>query len=320
MDRVKLKRCQEIRHVASSACDSADLPSRRTLTSTPNFTFIYLRLPQRPPSLLRCEVSLLAVVSKISHLWSYTNSSLFQNRITGIMNSPPPTYEDDDDVSTEPFVNQPVTKSLWRYPVKFVSASSTDTAIKPAAPKPLSIADQYLAIVLPNGLTKKEVTHPICPTCKEPITEADERAHFLSIGHQMAIPRGPTPSSIDRTRMGLKYMEKFGWDVDSRKGLGATGEGILAPIIPKEKRDNYGLGLKVEKQKDVEEKAKENLDAGKMKKKIAEDKKKAERLQRMFYGDDNVEQYLEELDSHTASTGNGISLGAFKVTKKGRRQ
>lgn len=60
----------------------------------------------------------------------------------------------------------------------------------------------------------------------------------------MSLPRTHTPSSIDRSRMGLKYMEKYGFDVDARRGLGATGEGILHPIIPKEKRDNYGLGIK----------------------------------------------------------------------------
>lgn len=297
--------------MASSTCDGAGLPPRPL-----DNNYIHLLVPQQPHSLSRCEASLLADVSKGSGGSEQDLSTAISSQT---MNSLPPTYENDDDISTEPFVNQPITKSLWRYPVKFVSASSSDTAIKPAAPKPLSIADQYLAIVFPNGLPKTESTHPICPTCNERITEADERAHFLSIGHQMAIPRGPTPSSIDRTRMGLKYMEKYGWDVDSRKGLGATGEGIVNPIIPKEKRDKHGVGVQVGK-KAVAEKPREILDAAQMKKKVAEDKKKAEKLQRMFYGDDKVEQYLQELDSQTPSTRNGVSLGAFRVNKKRRKR
>jgi hypothetical protein len=237
------------------------------------------------------------------------------------MNSLPPAYENDDDISTEPFVNQPVTKGLWRYPVKFVSASSEDPAIKLPAPKPLSIADQYLAIVFPNGPPKEEIKHPICPTCNEPITEADDQAHFLSIGHQMSLPRNPTPSSIDRTRMGLKYMEKYGWDVDSRKGLGVAGEGILHPIMPKEKRNTHGLGMKATDKKAEVEKPKETLDASQMKKRVAEEKAKAEKLRRMFYNDDAVEQYLQELDNQQPASGsrNGMNLGAFRVTKRRKR-
>ncbi|KAF2272610.1 uncharacterized protein EI97DRAFT_348248, partial [Westerdykella ornata] len=201
---------------------------------------------------------------------------------------------DDDDISTAPFTSQPITKGLRNHPVKFVSATTT-TAPPSAAPKPVSIADQYLAIVFPNGVPKPEVSHPICPTCGEPITQADERAHFLSLGHQMSLPRTHTPSAIDRSRMGLKYMEKFGFDVDARRGLGASGEGILHPIIPKEKRDTYGLGIKGTVATVGTEQLKEVLDAGGVKKKAAEEKKKAEKLRRMFYGDDDKEKYLEEL-------------------------
>jgi hypothetical protein len=238
------------------------------------------------------------------------------------MSTLPPTY-DDDDISTEPFTNLPVTKGLRRYPVKFVAASSSEPQAEPesTAPKPLSFAEQYLAIVFPNGVPKDpEVTGPICPICKEAITEKDEAEHNRSIGHRLSLPRAKFPSSIDRTRMGLKYLEKYGFDVDSEKGLGADGEGILHPIVVKEKHDTHGLGLQVDKKSTVE-KLKESGDAAKMRKKAVEDKKKAEKLQRMFYGDDDVEKYLEELESQKqpGSSGGGLDLGAFKVTKRRKR-
>lgn len=48
---------------------------------------------------------------------------------------------------------------------------------------------------------------------------------------------------IDRTRMGLKFMEKYGFDVDAGKGLGATEQGILHPITVKNKQNTWGLGM-----------------------------------------------------------------------------
>lgn len=234
-----------------------------------------------------------------------------------------PTDHDDSDISTIPFVDQPAFgKGLWRKPIKFVAAASqtAPTADVPAA-KALSIAEQYLAIVFPNGQPKVEAEYPICPTCNAPIKEADNRAHYLTIGHQLSLPTAPTPSAIDRTRMSLKYMEKHGFDIDARQGLGASSSGILYPILPKEKADKHGIGIQIPKNGVVAEKEKEKrLDAGQVRKKVAEEKKKAEKLRRMFYEDDKVSRYLGELDERSAS-GNGLDLGAFKTSKqKGKRR
>jgi hypothetical protein len=120
--------------------------------------------------------------------------------------------------------------------------------------------------------------------------------------------------------MGLKYMERHGFDIDSRKGLGVEGEGRLYPIIPKEKQDKYGIGVEVKKDGVVNIKPREvKLDAGQVRKKATEDKKKAEKLRKMFYEDDKVTQYLGELEED--SGGKHLDLGAFKTAKQaGKRR
>ena len=167
------------------------------------------------------------------------------------------------------------------------------------------MAEKYLAIMFPNGQPQpKPEAYPLCGICGEPVKETDQRIHYLSPAHQAALPRAPIPSAIDRTRMGLKYMEKHGYDVDARTGLGASGQGMLFPLVPKEKRDKLGLGIdKKEHTKrrafggasaaDVKE---GKLDAGKVRKMAKVDKKKHEKLQKMFYGNDEVEKYLGQLD------------------------
>lgn len=170
------------------------------------------------------------------------------------------------------------------------------------------MAQKYFAIVFPNGQpAPASSAHPLCGDCGKPVNLDDEdskRTHFLSPVHQAALPRAPIPSAIDRTRMGLKYMQNYGWDVDARKGLGAEGKGILFPLRPKEKRDKFGLGIDIK----AEERRKMlvngraaaqpgeiKLDAGKIQKLAKVEKKKHDKLRKMFYGNDDVEKYLGEL-------------------------
>ncbi|KAF2833254.1 hypothetical protein CC86DRAFT_7342 [Ophiobolus disseminans] len=220
------------------------------------------------------------------------------------------TYEedpryDDADVSTLPFVQQPAFgRGLWKNPVQFVSAA-TDAPVAAIAPTiGRTMAEKYLAIIFPNGQPQpKTEAYPACGICGEPVKETDQRMHYLSPAHQAVLPRAHVPSAIDRTRMGLKYMSKHGYDVDARVGLGASGQGMLFPLVPKEKRDNLGLGIdKKEHEKkrslggaskaDVKE---GRLDAGQVRKLAQVQKKKHDRLQRMFYGNDEVEKYLGQL-------------------------
>ncbi|PVI08521.1 hypothetical protein DM02DRAFT_468953, partial [Periconia macrospinosa] len=207
--------------------------------------------------------------------------------------------DDDDDVSTTPFAQQPAFgRGLWKRPVKFVPAGSASKSAPPVNSNGKAIADAYRAIVFgKNGPPKPELdAYPLCGTCGAPVKESDDKAHYLSHVHQAALPRAPIPSGIDRTRMGLKYLEKHGFDIDARVGLGANGQGMLFPIVPKEKRDKVGLGVDLKR---IELEKKEaltpknvSLDASKVRKLATEQKKKHERLQKMFYGDDKVEAYL----------------------------
>ncbi|KAH5099805.1 hypothetical protein HBH70_180040 [Parastagonospora nodorum] len=212
---------------------------------------------------------------------------------------------DDADVTTIPFAQQPAYgRGLWKNPIHFVSAAP-DTPIATAPGKGNTMAEKYMAIMFPNGQPQpKADAYPACGICGEPVKEKDQRMHFLSPAHQAALPRAPIPSAIDRTRMGLKYMSKHGYDVDARVGLGASGQGMLFPLVPKEKRDKFGLGIdKKEHEKkralggasaaDVKE---GRLDAGKVRKLAKVEKRKHDKLQRMFYGNDEVEKYLGQLD------------------------
>lgn len=214
-----------------------------------------------------------------------------------------PRY-DDADISTAPFVDhRAYGRGLWKHPIDFVAATSD---VSTPARDPINgrtMAERYLAIMFPNGQpVPKPEAYPLCGICSEPVKESDHRIHYLSPAHQAALPRAPIPSSIDRTRMGLKYLQTYGFDVDARVGLGASGQGMLFPLVPKEKRDKLGLGVnkKVEGRKTggvvggVEARG-VRLDAGKVRKLAKLEKKKHENLQRMFYGNDEVEKYLGEL-------------------------
>ena len=117
--------------------------------------------------------------------------------------------------------------------------------------------------------------------------------------------------------MGLKYMEKHGFDVDARKGLGTTGEGRLYPIVPKEKRDLHCIGVQVRQEADAQGKGGprarvvERLDAGKIQKRAKAERKRDERLRKMFYEDEKVSKYLGELEDRK----DGLEMQGFKMRK-----
>lgn len=217
-----------------------------------------------------------------------------------------PRY-DDADISTVPFVQQhPFGRGLWKNHIKFVPAAVKD-AVPMTAPSTQgkTMAEKYLAIMFPNGQPQQKTeAYPLCGICGEPVKEKDQRTHYLSLPHQAALPRSAIPSAIDRSRMGLKYMEKHGYDVDARIGLGAAGQGMLFPLVPKEKRDKLGLGI--DKKDHTKRQAlagattfevrQGKLDAGKIQKLAKIEKRRHAKLQRLFYGNDEVERYLGQLD------------------------
>jgi hypothetical protein len=211
--------------------------------------------------------------------------------------------DSDDEFYTVPLVDQRVFGAgIKRTRIKFV-AESTTTETTPTGP---SLAERYLSIVFKNNpeaasAVSSPVPNPtetICDVCKFPIINDDVSAHVVSLAHQVEVEHLHPPSHIDRSRKGLSYLEAHGWDVDSRTGLGAKGEGILHPIKAKQKLDTVGLGMEFKSSKGGKAAVKDrpkNLDAGKIRKMYDVEKKRHKALTKMFYGDDKVEKYLGKL-------------------------
>ena len=232
------------------------------------------------------------------------------------------------------------------------SSSSTGQAAGP------SIADRYLSIVLPEaqqqqqqqqeeeeeveedngtGTPSTEVIHvceicnlPLPTTSQNPNTDADadadaklkdvHRKHASSLAHQVCLTHSHPPSHLDRTRHGLRYLSAYGWDPDSRLGLGVSGrEGIREPIRGRLKVDTVGLGVRdardedaaggagvtgdrkrKEREKRIKESVegrrarvgKQKLNAKEVRRGDVEAKKRGERLQEMFYQKEDLGRYL----------------------------
>lgn len=98
------------------------------------------------------------------------------------------------------------------------------------------------------------------------------------------------PSSIDRRRKGLAILQRYGWDPDAGRGLGASESGRLHPIKANVKNDTTGIGAKREANS-LKPKV-QKLDAGKIVKREKEERKKTERWREIFYGRDDLEKYL----------------------------
>lgn len=150
-------------------------------------------------------------------------------------------------------------------------------------------------------------TAECCEVCNLPLVPAVSRTpsssdgtkilpHEASLAHQVCLSHSHPPSHLDRTRHGLRYLESYGWDPDSRRGLGAPGrEGIREPIKSRVKNDTVGLGVKIDpiKAKAAVKEAKvQKLNAKEVRKMEMEGKKKRERLQEMFYRNEDIERYL----------------------------
>ena len=124
--------------------------------------------------------------------------------------------------------------------------------------------------------------------------KAKQAPHEASIVHQLCLPHSNLPLALDRSRKGLSMMQAHGWDPDARQGLGAAASGRLYPIKASMKKDTAGLGAKI-REEPVKPKA-QKLDAGKIRKREKEERRRTERLQEMFYGRDDIEKYLGPLE------------------------
>lgn len=240
---------------------------------------------------------------------------------------------DSDDEYTIPLQDQRVFGAgLKRKRVHFVPSSTPKDSI-PTAPKATSsstksVADLYLNLVLPkSSQTTSEssgtpnietplATVETCEICHLPIADNDEnegdgepgvikkkfKPHEASLAHQVCLTHSHPPSHIDRTRKGLSILSTYGWDPDSRLGLGSQGQGIQFPIKPNSKKDandKMGLGLVVPKEvlKDARTTAEwkkkgQKLDAKKVREMEAKGRRERVKMQEMFYGSGDVERYL----------------------------
>lgn len=229
--------------------------------------------------------------------------------------------DDDDDDSGPLMEHRAFGAGIKRKRrINFVPAAITATA--PATQHGLpgvSAGERYLSIVLNEGAFPKPPTagsgestpgkilaqkqpegrKDVCEICKLPIVGSENaanatssRPHEATLAHQVCLEHSYPPSHLDRNRKGMKYLSSYGWDPDSRLGLGATGEGLRFPIKPKVKNDTVGLGVRLPNGKGVLEEKPERLDAKQTRKREAEDTVKRKRLQEMFYQKDDVARYL----------------------------
>ncbi|KAI9837176.1 MAG: hypothetical protein M1837_003108 [Sclerophora amabilis] len=178
-----------------------------------------------------------------------------------------------------------------------------------------NVGDYYLSLVLPeapsdaqgDSLTNRTGERlPVCGICNLPIfstlekeetnaSASSTKPHESSLAHQVCLSHSHPPSHLDRQHKGLQYLSSYGWDPDSRNGLGLAGEGIRFPIKGVVKRDNSGVGIKAPgngAKAVMKKKKEEKLNAKEVRKKEENETMKRKRLQEMFYSNEDLEKYL----------------------------
>ncbi|RFU26595.1 hypothetical protein B7463_g9739, partial [Scytalidium lignicola] len=236
----------------------------------------------------------------------------------------------DDDTYEIPLQDQRVFGAgIKRKRINFVPSTSATSSLSTPPPSSSassakSISERYLERVLskearsqaPTSNTSQSTSEdettsnpqvldqqqppppPLCEICHLPLTTTSysepHRPHEASLSHQVCLAHSHPPSHLNRRRKGLTILSSQGWDPDSRLGLGSQGQGIQFPIKPVEKRDKMGLGLVLPKEEErrKKEKKKVGLDAGKVRKLVESDRRRAERLREVFYQDEAVVKYL----------------------------
>lgn len=206
---------------------------------------------------------------------------------------------------------------IKRKRVTFVPAASTTTPATPNGTSPSaceasSIAERYLSIVLPDASstttppsprtssTPPPQPTPLCTVCARPLSPT----HQSTIAHQVCLTHSHPPSHLDRSRNGMRYLQSYGWDPDSRTGLGPRAEGRRFPVKPVPKHDTVGLRekedvenvkFKVRKSAEVREGKVVKVDAKEVKRREGEARRRAEKLRGLFYQSEEVQKYLGEL-------------------------
>lgn len=230
--------------------------------------------------------------------------------------------DDFDDLDDVPLHHRkPFGSGLRRNEIKFVAASNEHPEVAKQQKNKSngkSISDFYLNMVLKKpasteATTEKEAAKaPVCEICSMPVSAATDDntssgtatnsknrkptgPHEASIAHQVCLAHSHPPSALDRSRMGLTVLAAQGWDPDSRAGLGLEGQGTQFPVKVKPKEDRLGVGVVVPKHGGPAKKEREKpklLDAKKVRKMAAEDRKRADKLQRELFGRADLDKYL----------------------------
>ncbi|KAG9238495.1 hypothetical protein BJ875DRAFT_450914 [Amylocarpus encephaloides] len=213
------------------------------------------------------------------------------------------------------------------------STSGATSSVTSSTTPANSISDMYLRLVLPEGSEDdasignanfmvehnkgEEISVSTCEICNLPLSSppsaksttlrdgvadtglstsvpvSTTNPHEASFAHQVCLQHSHPPSHVDRNRKGLAYLSSYGWNPDSRFGLGASGQGIQNPIKVKPKDDKMGIGVVLPPESERRKTEKPTrLDAGKIKKLDEKDRKRTERLRQTFYQNEDVERYL----------------------------
>ena len=224
--------------------------------------------------------------------------------------SPSAEHCEDDEASILPLDQPDLSNPVYRRHIAFVLADLETPASSTPTSTSTSAADRYFNVVFgstaANSITTLKNSHdshssalrteqPLCPICHLPLSlppsENLMKTHECLLAHQLSLPHSHPPSHLPRSNKGLQYLSSYGWDPDSRQGLGTDGKGIRVPIKPNIKADTVGLGVRVNKNRGKEPRP-AMLDAGKVRKLEKNDKKQKEKLQREFWGRDDIEKHL----------------------------
>lgn len=184
--------------------------------------------------------------------------------------------------------------------------SSTSRDMSRRIPKELSPPARTTHSAPPAAEAVAQPPNNHCEICNLPLSseqgpETDIRPHEASLAHQVCLNHSHPPSHLDRTRTGLRYLSTYGWNPDSRLGLGALGrEGIREPLKGRIKHDKAGLGSGLDKDGDrlpaplPPPKKIQKLNAKQARKGADEARKRGDKLRNMFFQNDEVLKYLGE--------------------------
>jgi hypothetical protein len=228
---------------------------------------------------------------------------------------------EEDDEYFLPLKDQRVFGAgIKRKRIAFVPSSTLESvASTPTKAAATTSHDRYLSIIekkhgrdaqsteaqSSTATPISEALQNLCPICHLPLSTSDtsigtatsptlsKSSHESSIAHQVCLSHSHPPSHLDREHVGLKYLSSYGWDPDSRQGLGVRGEGIRAPIKGKIKNDTTGLGVDAKSGMKAQKQPQPvvRLNAKQVRLQEVERKKREAKLRDAFYGKD-LEQYL----------------------------